>query len=193
MKRRAIIVTVILLLAAATVYAQRAPWGQRGSCPGPGMNMDFGRQGMKGDFVRPGMLLKMADEIGLNENQKAQIDKLAQDNGLKRIDQKAELEKAQLQLRHMQANNAPEAEVLKTMDDIGRIKTEMRKSAYTFRRSIKSILSEEQLNKIKELRKEHKGKGDFRSGDKHGGFKGKGQGFVPDPDPDYGFHRGQGQ
>jgi len=193
MKRRAIIVTVILLLAAATVYAQHAPRSQRGSCPGPGMNMDFGRQGMNGDFIRPGMLLKMADEIGLDANQKAQIDKLAQDNGLERIEQKAELEKAQLQLRHMQANDAPEAQVLKAMDDIGRIKTEMRKSAYTFRRNIKSILSEDQLNKIKELRKDRRGKGDFRSGDRQGGSRGRGQGFAPNPDPDYGFHEGRGQ
>jgi len=185
MKRRALFLTIVLLLVTITVYAQhpprapRAPQGPLAPCHEMGMNKDF---------VRPGMLLRLADEVGLDENQKTQIDKLAQDNGLKRIEMKADLEKAQLKLRHMKINDATNTEVLGIMDDIGRMKTEMRKNAYTFRQSIKSILTDEQLDKIKELRMEHR-RGNFPGCPGYGPGKGKGRG----PDYDRGPRGGSGR
>jgi hypothetical protein len=176
MKRRAIIFTVVMMLAATVAFAQSGRGGgQRGWCHEPGMNHGMGGPGWDNDFVRPGMILRMADEIGLDANQKAQIEKMTQDNGLKRIDMKAQLEKAQLQLRHAQMNDAAETQVLQLMDDVGRIKTEMRKSAYTFHKSVKSLLTDDQLTKLKDLRKEWRG----NHGDCPYGGPGKGHGYGP--------------
>jgi Spy/CpxP family protein refolding chaperone len=178
MKRTIIFLTVAIMLAGVAAYAQyhpsRAP---RADCFGQGMR--------HGDFIKPGMLLRLADKIGLDEKQKAQIDKLAQERGLARIDKQAELEKAQLKLRHMKLNDAPEADVLKMMDNIGQLKTELHKSAYKFRQTVKSILTEDQLDKIKELRMEHH-RGNFPGRPGYGPGQGKGHGygskFVPNPD-----------
>jgi hypothetical protein len=202
MKRRAIIFTVVMMLAATVAFAQGGPGsGQRGMCHDPGMNRGMGGHGMggpgmDGDFVRPGMLLRMADDIGLSDNQKTQLEKMSQDNGLKRIDMQAQLEKAQLQLRHAQMNDAADTQVLQLMDDVGRIKTEMRKSAYTFHQSVKSLLTADQLTKIKDLRKEWRNnRGDCPFGGPGDGphSKGsKGRGNAPNQDPGSGYRGGQG-
>lgn len=143
MKRTALIVAVAVLLTASLAYAGHGRHGRMG----------FG-QGMDGDFVRPGMILRWADEIGLDDNQKTKIDKLAQEHGTARIEKEAELEKTQLTLRHLRMNDAQDSEVLAMMDMIGAMKTEMRKMAYTHRQAVMKLLTDDQLDKLKELRGE---------------------------------------
>ena len=101
--------------------------------------------------IHPGMLLKMADEIGLDANQKAQIDKMTQENGLVRIDKEAELEKAQLTMKHLMKSEASEKEVLAQMDKIGALETGLQKMCYQHCQAVKAILNKEQLEKAKKL------------------------------------------
>jgi Spy/CpxP family protein refolding chaperone len=171
MKRSALIVAVAILLTASLAYAGHGRHGRTG----------FG-QGMDGDFVGPGMALRWADEIGLDDNQKAQLDKLAQEHGTARIEKEAELEKAQLKLRHMRMNDAPDSEVLAMMDMIGAMKTEMRKMAYTHRQAVREVLTAEQLDKIRELR------GEWRKSHRQS----RGEGFGPGKDFGPGQGRGDG-
>jgi Spy/CpxP family protein refolding chaperone len=146
MKRTLFFAAIAIILAASLALAQHGPRASKAPRMGPGM--------MDDDFVRPRVILRWADEIGLNESQKTRIDKMVQEHGMMRIEKRAELEKAQLQLRHMIANDAPESDILKTMDNVGNLKTELRKMGYQHRRAIKGVLTDEQLDKIGELRRE---------------------------------------
>lgn len=199
MKRRALIFTVMLMLVSAAAFAQKGPGGHGKWCQEPGMHRGFGGSGMDDGIGRPGMILKFADEIGLSDDQKTQLDKMTQDNGLKRIEMKADLEKAQLQLRHLKMSDGSDTQVLMLMDDIGEIKTEMRKSAYSHHQQIKSVLTEEQINKIQELRKECRGNRALCHGrgpdGGQGSMKGQGRGMVPDsdPEPGQGYQGGRGR
>lgn len=155
MKRGIILITIAVMLAGSPAFAQhgwRAPMAAGHGCgiAGPGCCM------MGKDFIRPGMLLRWADKIGLDQNQKDKLDKLSQEHGLACIEKKAELEKAQLKLKHLRMNDGLESEILASIDRIGLLKTEMQKMKYLHRKAVKSIVTKEQLDKIKELRKECK-------------------------------------
>ena len=129
------------------------------------------------DSYGPGVLLRLADEIGLDENQKAQILKLNEEHALIRIDKDAELEKAQLKLRHLIMNDGAEKDVLAAMDKVGTMKTEMRKMQYQHRNKVTSLLNADQLKKLKEIGPK------MRQGDGAGRFQdcpgGMGQGNGP--------------
>ncbi len=158
MKRTIIFMTIISLLAAGTVLAGRH--GRGAMVPGPGCG-GFGHDGMG-----PGMLLRWADEIGLDENQKTKIQNMMEEFGMARIDKEAELEKAQLKLKNMMIDEAPESDVLLMIDQVGRLKTDMRRMQYSHRQAVKSVLTEEQQSKLKDLMKENRkqGKGFGKAG-----------------------------
>jgi Spy/CpxP family protein refolding chaperone len=152
MKRAAIFTVILALLVAPASMAFRGHrdmgGAHRGSAFGPdGDGMNF--QG--------GMLLRVADKIGLDEGQKEKISSLMQKNGLERIEKRAALDKARLNLRYLRMNNAPENDVLKAMDEVGRLETEMSKMRYRHRQDIRSILSQDQLDKLNELRQQRQG------------------------------------
>jgi len=162
MKRTIITLAIAILIISPAAFAQMGHHGKMApGADGPGCGMMGGRMGggMHGDMARPGMILRMADEIGLDTDQKARIEKMAQENGLARIDKQAELEKAQLKLRHLQMSDGPEAEVLTQMDKVGQLKTDLRKMAYKHHNAVKKVLTAEQLDKIKEMKKEFRGRG----------------------------------
>jgi len=168
MKRLLVFLTAILILTAAFASAQHGHRGQRGDGPawhkgghGGGMSQD----GMPG----VGRLLLMAEEIGLDEAQKTKISGMMEEFGLNRIELKAELEKAQLELKHLRLNEASDAEILTQMDKVGELKTEMRKLRFTQHQAVKDVLTDQQIQKLKELHIE-------RRSDR----------------PDHGFGKGQG-
>lgn len=173
MKRLLIFLTAILVLTAAFASAQNGHRGQRGDGSAwhkgghdGGMNQD----GMPG----AGRMLLMAEEIGLDENQKTKISGMMEEFGLNRIELKAELEKAQLELKHMRLNEASDAEILTQMDKVGELKTDMRKMSYTHHQAVKDVLTDQQIEKLKELHKERRGDREGRSG--FGKREGRGQG-----------------
>lgn len=161
MKKTMVFVAVALMLTSAFAFA------------------DPGRRGPRGDGA--GMLLSVADEIGLEETQKTKISNLMEEFGVSRIDMKAKLDKAKLELRHLKLNDASDAEVLSAMDKVGNLRTEMQKMSYTHRQAVENVLTDQQVDKLQELRKEHRAqKGQF-------GHQGRGKGFGNDND------RGRGQ
>lgn len=166
--KRLITLTAIAFLLSV-VYVAADP-GQRGG--GRGLGHPGG--GFAGwfdddDMGRPGMLLRLADEIGLDESQKAQILKMNEEHAILRIDKEAELEKAQVKLRHLRISDAPEKEVLAAIDKVGALKTEMRKMQYQHRQRVSAVLNAEQLKKLQELRPGMgRGDGPGRAGQRDG-------------------------
>jgi hypothetical protein len=185
MKRNLIILAAILLMVPLALYAQGR--GERGS----GMGMGHGQgMGMCGgpmmdddDFVHPGMLLRCADELGLNEDQQNQILKMNEEHAMARIDREAELEKAQVKLHHLMINDGSEKDILSAMDKIGTLRTEMKKMNFQHFRQVKGILNADQIKKFKELAPkmrgcdEPKGRGIGQCGT--GSGMGMGQGDGP--------------
>lgn len=149
MKRTLILASLVLMIAAGTASADH---GRRTA--GPMNHPGFGRHIPDGDFDRLGMMLRWADEIKLTDDQKSKLEQMALTHHEMMIDKKAELEKAELQLRHMRRNDAPESEVLALMDQVGRLRTGMQKARYQHRKEVEGVLTTDQLDKLENLRRD---------------------------------------
>ena len=158
MKRILVFTVIALVLAGSIVYAGHGRRGGGFADPGCGMHEGRGMGMHGGKGMGLNMLLQHADEIGLDEKQQAQISGMMEEFAMERIDREAELEKAQIQLRHLQMNDGAESEVLAMIDKVGALKTEMRKMQYSHHEAIKALLTEEQLDKLQELRKDFQGR-----------------------------------
>ena len=166
MKRKLFVFLIITLFTASAAMAgHHGPRGQKGFCGHDGQGM--------GD--RPGMILQMADKLELSDSQITEVKKMMEKNGIDRIERKAELQKAQLELRHLKMNDAADTKILSAIDRIGKLKTEMRKTRFQHQSVMKSILTGEQTEKLKELRQEFRQGRGFH-GRNHPG-KGAGSGY----------------
>ena len=168
MKKKIAAILIVSLLSVSMAMAQNpgqyAPKGHRGQ----GGKFDGGFGDRSQGF---GMVLRMADKLELTDSQKAEIKAQMEKNGLARIDKEAELEKAELKLRNLRMNDASDSEILAAIDKVGQLKTDLQKMRFQHRSQMKSILTEDQLNKLDELRKEFR---KDRSG-RRGRFDGRGQ------------------
>jgi Spy/CpxP family protein refolding chaperone len=127
----------------------------------------FGHQGMGqmgmhgggdggGHGAGIGRLLAMGDELGLTDDQRDKIESLMTDHKLTQIDRRAAMQKAKVQLHVlMRDDDASESAVLKQIDKLSDLRADMQKSKYTHRKSIHSVLTAEQLDKVKKLKKSH--------------------------------------
>jgi Spy/CpxP family protein refolding chaperone len=166
MKKGILILVAAVLLLPLAALAQPAQ-GDEPLCPqGRGMGqgpghfchgpMGAGHRGIRGDD-EPGIgyLLQVADEIGLTEQQREQLKKMQLEFRTQQIDREAELEKAEVQLRALMTDkNAAEAEVLRKIDDVSRLKGEMQKMRYTHRKQMRGVLTDEQVEKLQQMRKD---------------------------------------
>jgi len=171
MKKGIITLVAFALLTPLTLVAQPGPGGQAFCPDGPrwmgqrhhGMYCDQPGRGDRGPGI--GRLLMAADEIGLTDEQEDQLEQLQVDFKMEQIDRKAEMQKARVQLRTlMRDDNAVERDVFRMIDDLSRMKADMQKMRYTHRLQIHSILTEEQIEKMKELRRERRGDGQGMKG-----------------------------
>jgi len=148
MKRLIVFSTIFLMLLIATnIHAQRH--AGRGCGVGDGPNGCCPGRIADENAYRPGILLRMADEIGLDANQKIQIAKMNEEHALLRIDKEAELEKAELRLHHLMNSDGAEKEVLAAMDKVGALKSDLKKMQYQHRNSVKALLDADQLKRLK--------------------------------------------
>ena len=169
MKKGMLTLMVLMIMAPPTLMAQAEPpdefFGPRGhgqmgsghpgsqfdgSCFSPG---DRGSRGNHGDRI--GHLLMIGDKIGLTDQQRDQFKQMKFDFQMQQIDRRAELKKAQLQLRTlMHDTDAVERDVMRMIDDVSQLKAEMQKMRYSHRQQIHGILTDEQVAKLKELRQD---------------------------------------
>ena len=181
-----------VLAVSSTVSAQPGWQARRGSdqpgrhhADGPG----FGRgMGMRDGLPGPGMLLQVADEISLTEAQKEKLEQMMVDFNLEKVDLQAELEKAQIKLRAlMRDEKARETEVTAGIGEVTRLKGELHKMRYRHHKEIRSLLTDKQVDRLKELRKERQEK---RKGQGPGMGRDMGYGMGPGMGtgcPGYGF------
>ena len=161
MKKGMIVLVAVTLLAPLTLMAQH---GSDPACFGPPKDarMGQGHPGMPDDGAGPRdrgpgirRLLMAGDKIGLTDEQRDQLKQMQVDHQMEQIDRKAELKKAQVLLRTLTSDpEAPERDVMRMIDDVAGLKAALTKARYAQRMQIRSVLTEEQIEKIKELRKE---------------------------------------
>ena len=178
MRKATILLAALLLLISTGAFAQA---NKPGVCDGDGphgrFNQGMGRgagfgHGMGGRMGmpdgQPGIrhLLAVADEIELTDDQKNRLESMTVDFQTQRVDAQAEVKKAEITLRSlMRDDDASESAVLAAIDNVSRLKADLQKMRYQHRQQVKSVLTDEQQEKLKELRKDF-GKRMFRrSGD----------------------------
>lgn len=115
------------------------PHGPMGPAPMGGFER-FGRWWKNARFVK---------ELNLTDEQISRIDKIFLETEKKIIDLRADCRKAELELRGL---NGKEAEALKKIDEIYKLRAEIHKSIFLMTNQIKKELTPEQLKKLEEIK-----------------------------------------
>ena len=180
MKKSVLFIVAIALLITGAVNAQpdncfgprddcRFGKGMRHDGPGPGRHMDM--EGHRG-FGAQG-ILTFADEIGLTDDQISEIKEMTVAFKLKQVDARAEMQKEQIKLRTMMRDeNSDENTVNAAIDKVAQLNAQLKKMRYNHSQKVRNILTDEQKEKLKNLRMERRD--DFER-DFKGGFGRKGR------------------
>ena len=130
--------------------------GPHGHMGGHGMGMGGHGMGMKGDGLGVKRILMVGDEINLTDEQEQRLEKMMDEFQVQRIDKQAEVKKARLGLQAMMRDEASESDVMQGIDNVSRLQADMHKMQYQHHQQVKSVLTQEQIDKLKELRKERR-------------------------------------
>ena len=133
----------------------------------------------------------LAQQIGLTDQEKQQMDQIFLQNRLKLVDLHANLEKQELLLRPMiEADNPDEAKILSQIDAVAQARADLEKANARMLFDIRKTLTPEQWQKLKTMRMEHHDMRmehhDRMRDDRRGGHhRGMGpNGGAPPPQPD---------
>jgi len=170
MRKGIITLIALALLMPVTLMAQGGPpdkpFYPQGQGPGQYM-MGQGHRGHHGGGFGPmadrpgmghhgggiGLLLMVGDKIDLTDQQRDRLKEMQTEFQMSQIDRKAELEKAQVRLRTLRYDqDAAEGDVFRAIDEMSRLRADMQKMRYQHRQQIKAVLTDEQVEKLKELR-----------------------------------------
>ena len=163
---------------------------EMGERPGRGPHLGgMGGMNKMGDpLLRAVTNPRIAESLGLTDEQKAKIKDLASDKKSVREAQKKVREAATKQLELMKADKIDEAAVMATIDEVFELRKQMAKDQAKRVIAVKSILTSEQIAKAHEdMKKMFESRGD--RGPKRGGMRGpngKGAhgGSAPDDAPE---------
>ena len=169
--RKTIIVALALAMTPLVALAQSGPSGGQGA--GPGMRGPGGPGG-KGP--------KMAEELGLTEDQMKKMREIHSKNRKTIIDQKSAIQKAMIDLTdELQKDKTDKAAVEKTIDQVVKIKGEIERARLNALVETTAILTPEQKKKAAEKMAGSQFMGARRGGFGRGGpGGGGGQGDGPD-------------
>lgn len=200
MMKRLLSVAAVLALFSAVALAQDPPAGgpQNGPDPAavqqgpeglmrgrtyqmrvrrtmrPGPRMGFHRRGMGQWWRNPAL----AEKIGLNDQQKQQLEKIGQSSRLKMIDLRADMEKQRVILGPMlQTYHPDEAQVLAQVEKVSQARAALEKARIQAMLASRNVLTEDQWNKLRESRME------FRRGFRHRGLQRHMGPRMPAPPP----------
>lgn len=157
--KKLLILTLILSLAfGATAFAQmemKKPGDCDGSKMGPhGKHPRMDKHhGMRGDGCGIKGILAHGDDINLTDQQREQLKEMNVEFKTQQIDQKAELEKARVQLKALMRDDADQGDVNSAIDKVAALKAEMQKTKYANKQKVKAVLTEEQVDKLKAMKK----------------------------------------
>lgn len=100
---------------------------------------------------------KIAQAIGLTDDEKKKMDDIFQQHRLKLVDLHANLEKQQILMRPMiEADNPNEAQVLAQIDKIAQARADLEKADAHMLFDIRRVLTTDQWQKLKALREQHR-------------------------------------
>ncbi len=125
--------------------------GGYGSCDKHGNR--GGHRGQRGgDGFGLKMLHTLEGDLALSEKQQKQIKEMQYKFKLEMIDAKAELQKANAKLQMLKhEDDSSESDIFSAIDEQAGLKANMAKMKYKHHNGFNSILSEKQIQKIKEL------------------------------------------
>lgn len=182
-----IVATLAGLLSCGLAFAQGPQGPGPGGPGGPGFggaapmehtfhDRHFGRW-----WNDPGM----AQQIGLTDQQKHQMDDIFLQNRLKLIDLNANLEKQDLLLRPMiEADQPDEAKILSQIDAVAQARADLEKANARMLFDLRKTLTPEQWQKLKAMRMEHRDRMRRDRDDRRGGHRAMGpNGGAPPPPP----------
>ncbi len=163
MKKMTLYTVLVLALAVAMAAAQPDPaMGDESAAPiGMGRQMGGGHGFGMGHFGGPGMrggmgaamFLELADKLELTDQQIAQLKKMQEDFQLHQVDSRAQLEKAEIKLRSLMADDkSSEKDVLTGIDIVAGLRADLAKDRFTHLRQCRSVLTDKQLETLKQLR-----------------------------------------
>lgn len=170
------ILTLIALLLLAGGTAAGPGWRDRGSGNGPMQHPRMGGQfdgpgprpmmghcregkGMRDGGRGPAMILAMADEIGLTDDQENKLKKMTVAFQTLMVDLQGAVKKAQIKKRALMRDRADEKDVASAIDDVSRLRADLQKARYGHHQEIRAVLTPEQLDKLDDLCKIRKGAG----------------------------------
>jgi len=177
MKKGLAIGLALALLMPALAMAQH-DCKQRGPCCG-GSGFDAARHEFRQQLGETGFhkksmgirhLLAVGDKINLTDDQQTKLEQMMIEFKLQSIDMKAEIEKAKVALHVLKHDEAAEEDVMRAIDDMARMKAEMQKMQYKHHQRAKAVLTEDQIDQLKQLRKER-----FKEGGKNKQGRGHGR------------------
>ncbi len=161
MKKLTIIMLVALMIPATAVLGQMR-WHDKdvdkdvfiyqGKGPGMGHGMKCDMGPGKGMGMRGHGIMAMAEELGLTDDQKEKISTIATEFRLKQVDRNASVKKAQITLKALMRSDADEGKVLAAIDEVARLKADVKKAQYSHHQQVKGLLTDEQVEKLKECR-----------------------------------------
>ena len=124
---------------------------------------------------------KIAQAVGLSDDQKKKMDDIFQQHRLKLVDLHANLEKQQLLMRPMiEADQPNESQVLAQIDKIAQARAELEKADAHMLFDIRKVLTADQWQKLKVLHQQHREEM-MRRGDRgERGWRERGHGPGPD-------------
>ena len=158
--KRLLVVSLVLVFVLSSAALAQPGQGQKNCC-------DKSKHGMKAEGHHKGFgikrLLRVADEINLSEDQKDKLKSMAKEFQLQKVDLEADIKKARIVLKDlMHDDDASEQDVFRAIDRATALKADMKKMKYSHMKSAKNILSDDQKDKLKSLRKEHMEKRSMR-------------------------------
>jgi Spy/CpxP family protein refolding chaperone len=144
MKTVKYVAAILVVLTIGLATSQAVQWPQRQHRPGPVRAA-----------LRPG-IVAMADEIGLTSEQQTKLRQSRLATKRETIELGAKLRILRLELRELlQADQPDQKAVQAKVKEIGELRTKIELARINGRLAARSVLTAEQREKIKELRKRH--------------------------------------
>ncbi len=150
-----IIATVVIGLIALASLAWSEPPSR-----GPGKNQEQRPQGRLMEFPRLEMILHnpdIAKQLGVTPEQIDALRQMTYENRQKTIKIRADLELAQVELQYLMEQEKPDQEKIeKSIDEAGKVRTQLEKTRVLGALKAKEILGEETATKINNWMREHR-------------------------------------
>lgn len=143
MKRLTVLTVFAVLIMAVTAHFAYAQ-------PGSGKRGKHHGEGLK-------QLEIWKDELNLTDAQYDQLKDMMVENEKEAIELRSQMEVLRLELEEIMTEDKPnKTEALKKVDELGTVRTKLQKLRVGLRIDMKNVLTDEQIDKLQELRAERR-------------------------------------